>query len=83
MRKSLNSHTRLNANIGNVLRKPDMPLPITLDDEYSYPLHMQGSVSTLPASREDDVIEQLHQSVKDVTGKEVEVPAKPRMGFLP
>jgi hypothetical protein len=60
-----------------------MPQPITLDDEYSYPLHMQGSVSTLPAPREDDVIERLHQAVKDVTGKEVEIPPKPRMGFLP
>lgn len=57
--------------------------PIALDDEYSYPLHISGSVSTLPTPEEDDLIARLHQAVKDVTGKEVEVPVKPRMGFLP
>lgn len=57
--------------------------PITLDDEYSYPLHSSGHVSTLPSEQEDDAITQLHQAVFDVTGKRVDPPAKPRMGFLP
>jgi len=60
-----------------------MSHPITLDDEYSYPLHNSGSVSTLPVPQEDDVIARLHQAVKDVTGKDVVQPEKPRMGFLP
>ncbi len=57
--------------------------PITLEDEYSFPLYMLGSASTLPVPAEDDVIARLHQAVKDVTGKDVETPPKPRMGFLP
>lgn len=57
--------------------------PITLDDEYSYPLHMSGSASTLPADSPDEVIARLHEVVREVTGQEVEQPAKPRMGFLP
>lgn len=58
-------------------------MPIRLDDEYSYPLHTSGSVSTLPVEDEDEAITQLHQAVFEVTGKRVEPPAKPRMGFLP
>jgi hypothetical protein len=58
-------------------------MPIRLDDEYSYPLHTSGSVSTLPVEDEDEAITQLHQAVFEVTGKRVEQPAKPRMGFLP
>lgn len=57
--------------------------PTTLEDEYHYPLHLQGSVSTLPVPAEDDVIARLHQAVKDVTGKDVEAAPKPRIGFLP
>jgi hypothetical protein len=57
--------------------------PIRLDDEYSYPLHTSGSVSTLPVEDENEAIAQLHQAVFEVTGKRVEQPAKPRMGFLP
>ena len=57
--------------------------PITLDDEYSYPLHQTGFASTLPAEPEDKAIADLHQAVFEVTGKRVEQPAKPRMGFLP
>lgn len=57
--------------------------PITLDDEYSYPLHVTGTASTLPAEAQDEVIAQLHAIVKEVTGQAVEVPEKPRMGFLP
>lgn len=58
-------------------------MPITLDDECDYPLHLTGFVSTLPAEQEDDTIKRLHQAVLDVTGKAVEAPVKPRMGFLP
>lgn len=57
--------------------------PIRLDDEYSYPLHTSGSVSTLPVDDEDETITKLHQTVFEVTGKRVEQPEKPRMGFLP
>jgi len=56
--------------------------PIRLDDEYSFPLYMQGHASTLPAVQDDDVIQRLHQAVKDVTGKDVVQPAKQRIGFL-
>lgn len=56
---------------------------ITMDSEYSYPLHVTGMASTLPAKPEDEVIRQLHQAVKDVTGKDVEKPVKQRIGFLP
>ena len=57
--------------------------PITLDDEYSYVLHMQGSCSTLPKEHEDDTIDRLHAVIKEITGEAVEKPSKPRMGFLP
>lgn len=56
---------------------------ITLDDEYSYPLHMQGTASALPPEPPDEVIAKLHAIVKEVTGRAAEVPEKPRMGFLP
>lgn len=57
--------------------------PITLDDEYGYVLHMQGSASTLPKEQEDDTIARLHAVIKEITGKDVDQPARPRMGFLP
>lgn len=57
--------------------------PITSDDEYSYVLHMQGLCSTLPKDHEDDTIARLHAVIKEITGKDVEQPVKPRMGFLP
>ncbi|CAB5220913.1 hypothetical protein UFOVP241_49 [uncultured Caudovirales phage] len=57
--------------------------PIRLEDDYSYTVHQTGSVSTLPAEPENETVEQLHQVVFEVTGKRVEPPAKPRMGFLP
>ena len=46
-------------------------------------VYMQGFAGTLPASPEDELIARLHEAVKDVTGKSVEPPTKPRMGFLP
>lgn len=58
--------------------------PITMDDEYSYPVHMLGVVSTLPPEDEtDQIINDLHQVVFEVTGRRVEAPVKLRMGFLP
>lgn len=57
--------------------------PIRFDDEYAYPLHMTGCATTLPEEPQDDVIAQLHAVVKEVTGRDVEQPPKPRMGFLP
>ena len=57
--------------------------PITLDDEYTYPMHMTGQATTLPVGQEDDVIKRLHEIVKEVTGIEIHRPEKPRIGFLP
>lgn len=58
-------------------------IPITLDDEYSYPVHQTGSVSTLSPEPENEAVTLLHQAIFDVTGQRVDAPAKPRMGFLP
>jgi hypothetical protein len=58
--------------------------PITLDEEYSYPLHTVGTASgSYQEDQADDVVSRLHQVVKEVTGVEVERPQKPRIGFLP
>jgi hypothetical protein len=58
--------------------------PITLDDEYSYPLHASGAASTLPVDEARDVGAELRAVYKEVTGKDApEPPAKPRIGFLP
>jgi hypothetical protein len=56
--------------------------PITSDDEYSYPLHMGGAVSTLPYDPPRDFGAELRAVVKEVTGKDVPEPEKPRIGFL-
>lgn len=58
-------------------------IPIRLDDEYSYPIHQTGSISTLPIEDPDEKIIQLRQAVFDVTGNRVDDPVKQRMGFLP
>lgn len=57
--------------------------PIRLDDEYSYPLHQTGHVSTLPVEPQNEAIAALHEIIKEVTGQDVQAPVKPRMGFLP
>lgn len=52
------------------------------EESYSYPLHLSGSVSTLPAEEDpDEIIKRLHAVVREVTGKDVEQTEKPRMGF--
>jgi hypothetical protein len=57
--------------------------PITLDEDYSYALHQTGGISTLTVTEPvDDVVAKLHAVIKEVTGKAVEPPPKPRMGFL-
>ena len=56
---------------------------ITLDDEYSYPLHQSGHVSTLPVDYSDDIVQRLRDVVREVTRFEVPTPEKPRIGFLP
>lgn len=53
------------------------------DGDDSYPLHMMGHVTTLPGESENETVEQLRQVVFEITGKRVEPPVKPRMGFLP
>lgn len=57
--------------------------PKAEQDEFSYPLHMSGAASPLPAEQQDDTIARLHAVIKEITGKDVEKPIKPRMGFLP
>lgn len=57
---------------------------ITLDDEYSYPLHSSGSISTIPGVEDvDDVVRQLREVVREITGIAVEDAPRQRMGFLP
>lgn len=58
-----------------------MILVTTMSDEYSYTLHMSGSASTLPVDDTEDTVALLHAVIKEVTGKEVEKPAKAPMGF--
>lgn len=58
--------------------------PITLDDEYSYPLHMTGQAGTLPVDQVRDIGAELRAVFEEVTGKDAPEPqAKPRIGFLP
>jgi hypothetical protein len=57
--------------------------PITLDDEYSYPLHTTGTASTLPVDQERDYGAELRAVVKEVTGEDLPAPEKQRIGFLP
>lgn len=55
------------------------------DDEYWYaptPWAI-GHISTLPSEPENEAVRELHQAVAEVTGKAVEPPIKPRIGFLP
>lgn len=59
--------------------------PIHDYDDYtdSYPLHSTGSATTLPAEAENEAVLLLHEAVKEVTGRDVDAPVKPRIGFLP
>lgn len=56
---------------------------LTADGEYSYPLHQSGHASTLPPEPQCEAVRLLHEAIKEVTGRDVETPAKPRIGFLP
>lgn len=53
------------------------------DEEFSYPMHMVGSITTLPPEPEVEAVRRLHEVVAEVTGQPVDEPAKPRIGFLP
>jgi hypothetical protein len=60
---------------------------IRSDDDYYYSpgpgqLGSAHAVSA-DADAEDEAIRLLHEAVKEVTGKAVEAPVKPRIGFLP
>lgn len=44
---------------------------------------MMGHISLLPAEPENEAVRDLREVVAEVTGKAVEPPAKPRIGFLP
>jgi hypothetical protein len=52
-------------------------------DTDSYSLHMSGQASTLPAEEENETVRMLREVVKEITGRDVEQPMKPRIGFLP
>lgn len=54
-----------------------------IDSEFSYTIHTQGAATTLPVEAGDEKIRRLHEVVEEVTGRKVEKPAKPRIGFLP
>lgn len=56
-------------------------------DDYFYEpsiLGVSGSAHAVSSEPEpsDEAIRLLHEAIKEVTGKAVEPPAKPRMGFL-
>jgi hypothetical protein len=59
---------------------------MNLEDDYyeEGSLRMLGSAHAVSDGPPpvDDVIARLHAVVKEVTGKDVEPPQKPRMGFL-
>jgi hypothetical protein len=63
-----------------------MKLATTMDEEYSYSLHMLGTATTLyrddPEDAGDRAVRDLRAVVEEVTGKPVDKPARPRMGFL-
>lgn len=54
-----------------------------VDESQSYPMHGTGSASTLPAEAENEAVRLLRETVKEVTGRDVEAPSKARIGFLP
>lgn len=61
-----------------------MNQPIKFEDEWYYATPwMMGYASCLPAEQGDDTVRQLREVVAEVTGRPVEQPTKPRMGFLP
>jgi hypothetical protein len=64
--------------IGDLLQ-----LPRADDGSDSYSLHMSGQASTLPAEEENETVRMLREVVKEITGRDVEQPTKPRIGFLP
>lgn len=58
--------------------------PPRADDEYSYPLHMQGAAHSVSGDTDvEDVVARLRAVVAEVTGRPCAAPAPPRMGFLP
>lgn len=59
-----------------------MRLVTTCEDEYSYPLHMSGTATTLPAEDENAAVLALRECVKEVTGKDVVAPARNPIGFV-
>ena len=60
---------------------------IRSDDYWPEPslLGMSGSAHAVSseADQQNEAIRLLHEAVKEVTGKAVEAPAKPRIGVLP
>ena len=61
-----------------------MPKTPHADDEYSYPVHMQGAAHSVSSEAPDrDVVAELRAVVEEVTGKPLPPPRARRMGFLP
>lgn len=60
---------------------------IRSDDYWPEPsiLGVSGSAHAVSSETDaqDEAIRLLHEAVKEVTGKAVEAPVKPRIGFLP
>ena len=54
-----------------------------VDSEYSYPVHMTGTATTLPHDADRDVVAELHAVIEEITGKPVEKQKRLRIGFLP
>ena len=50
-------------------------------DEYSYVVHSVGYGTTGDPDEECEAVRLLHDAVEEVTGKRIEPPVKPKMGF--
>lgn len=53
------------------------------DTAHSPSLYLTGYCSPIVAEQPEDIVARLHAVIKEVTGKDVEVPPKARIGFLP
>ena len=59
---------------------------VTMDDEYSYSLHMAGTATTLhdddPESDGEARVRALHEVVAEITGEPMEEAPRRRIGFV-
>lgn len=54
-----------------------------VDDDVSYPMHGTGTATTLPIDAENDPAQRVREIAREVTGRDIPEPVKPRIGFLP